>query len=116
MSIYFSVCGKAWAKVRSMFNEDGNPMTEGKLSEAVQVIGWRELPVAGEEILEVESEKRAREVNKYRMSQEFEVKAQEQAKVAEEKHQEHLLVSFDIFQDCRRGNKRFFNYRNIKKI
>lgn len=84
------VCGKAWGKVRSMFNEDGTPVAEGKLSEAVQVIGWRDLPVAGDEILEVENEKRARDVVKYRTSQEFQVKAEEQAKAAEEKHQQHL--------------------------
>lgn len=75
-----------------MFNEDGKPMIEGKLAEAVQVIGWRDLPVAGDEILEVENEKRARDVIKYRTNQEFDVKAQEQAKVAEEKHQQHLIV------------------------
>ncbi|XP_046622262.1 translation initiation factor IF-2, mitochondrial isoform X1 [Neodiprion virginianus] len=85
------VCGKAWAKVRSMFNEDGKPVMEGKLSDAVQVIGWREMPVAGDEILEVESEKRAKDVIKYRMSQEFEKKAKEHAKAAEERHQQHLV-------------------------
>ncbi|XP_012254880.2 translation initiation factor IF-2, mitochondrial [Athalia rosae] len=84
------VCGKAWAKVRSMFNEDGNPVVCGKLSEAVQVIGWRELPNAGDEILEVESEKQAHAVIKYRVSKEFEITAMEHSKAAAEKMKKHL--------------------------
>jgi len=42
------VSGLAWAKVRAMFDHSGNPIMEAKLSDAVQIIGWRDLPTAGD--------------------------------------------------------------------
>ena len=43
-------------EVRGMFNDKGQPVTVAEPGMPVEVIGWRELPSAGEEILEVESE------------------------------------------------------------
>uniref|UniRef100_A0A8C6U4G7 Translation initiation factor IF-2, mitochondrial n=1 Tax=Neogobius melanostomus TaxID=47308 RepID=A0A8C6U4G7_9GOBI len=60
------VSGRAWAKVRFMFDENDSVLKEAGPSRPVQVSGWRELPSAGEEILEVETEQRAREVVAYR--------------------------------------------------
>lgn len=53
------VAGKSWAKVRFLFDENGRVVTEAGPSSAVEVVGWKELPSAGEVILEVESEVRA---------------------------------------------------------
>lgn len=50
------VAGKSWAKVRSMFDENGKTINEASPSMPVGIIGWRDLPSAGDEILEVESE------------------------------------------------------------
>lgn len=52
------VAGLAWAKVRAMFNEWGQPIQQAPPSTPVEVLGWRELPSAGSEIIEVESEVR----------------------------------------------------------
>lgn len=52
------VAGLAWAKVRAMFNEWGQPIQRAPPSTPVEVLGWRELPSAGSEIIEVESEVR----------------------------------------------------------
>lgn len=52
------VAGKSWAKVRFLFDENGRTVTEAGPSTAVEVVGWKELPSAGELILEVESEVR----------------------------------------------------------
>lgn len=54
------VAGKCWAKVRFLFDENGQVVKEAGPSSAVEVIGWKELPSAGETILEVESEVRSR--------------------------------------------------------
>jgi translation initiation factor IF-2 len=54
------VAGTAWAKVRAMFDDAGRPLNEAPPSTPVEILGWRELPSAGDEIIEVESE-----VNKY---------------------------------------------------
>lgn len=50
------VAGLAWAKVRAMFNDQGQPIQRAPPSTPVEVLGWRELPSAGDEIIEVESE------------------------------------------------------------
>jgi len=39
-----------------MFDHTGNPLTKATPSTPVEVIGWRDLPPAGEKIYEVESE------------------------------------------------------------
>jgi hypothetical protein len=55
------VAGLAWAKVRAMFSEWGQPIQQAPPSTPVEVLGWRELPSAGSEIIEVESEVRRTE-------------------------------------------------------
>lgn len=50
------VAGKSWAKVRFLFDENGQPVREATPSAAVEVVGWKDLPSAGELFLEVESE------------------------------------------------------------
>lgn len=50
------VAGVAWAKVRAMFNEWGQTVQQAPPSTPVEVLGWRELPSAGNEVTEVESE------------------------------------------------------------
>lgn len=50
------VAGKCWAKVRFMFDEHDQAVSEAGPSIAVEIVGWKDLPSAGEEILEVESE------------------------------------------------------------
>lgn len=86
--------GLAWAKVRAMFDHSGNPVTEAKLSEAVQIIGWKDLPAAGEVVLEVENEKRVHMVMRYREAQKATQLAEEHKIGADKKHEEHLKVSF----------------------
>ncbi|XP_058799881.1 translation initiation factor IF-2, mitochondrial [Phymastichus coffea] len=100
------VSGLAWAKVRAMFDENGLIVSEANLSDAVQIIGWRELPEAGEEILEVESEKQAHMVVRYRNEKLGQVKSIEQKIVADQKHQEHLIEYRKIVQKKRLLGKR----------
>jgi len=88
------VSGLAWAKVRAMFDHSGNPIMEAKLSDAVQIIGWRDLPTAGDEILEVENEKKVRMVMRYREAEKAAQLAQEHKVAADKKHEEYLKVSF----------------------
>lgn len=85
--------GLTWAKVRAMFDHSGKPVTEAKLSEAVQIIGWKDLPNAGDDILEVESERKARMVMRYRETEKAKKLAQEHKIAADKKHEEYLKVS-----------------------
>ena len=44
------------SQVRGMFNDQGQPVSEATPGTAVEIIGWKELPSAGDQILQVESE------------------------------------------------------------
>ncbi|XP_039865933.1 translation initiation factor IF-2, mitochondrial isoform X2 [Simochromis diagramma] len=84
------VAGKSWAKVRFLFDENGCAVREAGPSTAVEVVGWKELPSAGETILEVESEQRAREVVEWRSHDEEQRKLQEEQSAIEQKQKLHL--------------------------
>ncbi|XP_014929703.1 translation initiation factor IF-2, mitochondrial isoform X1 [Acinonyx jubatus] len=83
------VAGKSWAKVRLMFDENGKTIHEACPSMPVGIVGWRDLPSAGDEILEVESEHRAREVVDWRKYEQEQEKNKENLKIMEEKRKEH---------------------------
>uniref|UniRef100_A0A3Q3X0B7 Translation initiation factor IF-2, mitochondrial n=1 Tax=Mola mola TaxID=94237 RepID=A0A3Q3X0B7_MOLML len=85
------VSGKSWAKVRFLFDENGQVVKEAGPSAPVEVVGWRDLPSAGELILEVESEQqRAREVVEWRSNEEEQQKLQEEQTAIELKQKQHL--------------------------
>ncbi|KAF3688212.1 Translation initiation factor IF-2, mitochondrial [Channa argus] len=84
------VAGKTWGKVRFLFDENGKVLTEASPSSAVEVVGWKELPSAGDVILEVESEQRAREVVEWRTYEEEQQKLQEEQSLIELKQKLHL--------------------------
>ncbi|XP_063221675.1 translation initiation factor IF-2, mitochondrial [Bacillus rossius redtenbacheri] len=86
------VSGLAWAKVRAMFNERGQHLEQAPPSTPVEVLGWRELPSPGDELLEVESERRAHEVMRWRESQQQAMKMEAAREVVEKKAQEHMQV------------------------
>ena len=50
------VSGLAHAKVRGLFDHNGKPLEKAEPGNPVEILGWRELPLAGDLILEVDSE------------------------------------------------------------
>ncbi|XP_051939901.1 translation initiation factor IF-2, mitochondrial isoform X2 [Hippocampus zosterae] len=86
------VAGKTWAKVRSLLDERGRAVEEAGPGVAVEVLGWKEAPSAGDLVLEVESEQRAREVAAWRSrEEELERLGAEQSAVAA-KRRDHELA------------------------
>nr|XP_055070099.1 translation initiation factor IF-2, mitochondrial [Misgurnus anguillicaudatus] len=91
------VAGKCWAKVRFMFDEYNQALTEAGPSIPVEIVGWKDLPSAGEEILEVESEQRAREVVEWRSYVEEQEKLKEDQQAIETKQKQHQ----DVYKKAR---------------
>lgn len=85
------VAGQGWGKVRVLMSSDGTPLQEAPPSTPVQVLGWKELPNAGDQILEVNSEKRANEVIRWRMSRKMEEKQLSDSEVISAKETEARL-------------------------
>lgn len=52
------VSGLAHARVRGLFDHNGKPLDQAEPGTPVEILGWRELPLAGDLIIEVESEVR----------------------------------------------------------
>ncbi|NXB91847.1 IF2M factor, partial [Vidua chalybeata] len=85
------VAGKTWAKVRFLFNENGKAVDAASPGIPVEIMGWKECPSAGDEILEVESEQRAQEVVAWRTYVEQQEKMKKDLEVIEAKQKEHRL-------------------------
>ncbi|MBA2530289.1 MAG: translation initiation factor IF-2, partial [Euzebyales bacterium] len=56
------VAGGADCRVRAMFDDDGKPIEAAGPSTPVQVLGWSEVPDAGDEFRVVEDERTARDI------------------------------------------------------
>ncbi|MGH2554680.1 MAG: translation initiation factor IF-2 [Actinomycetota bacterium] len=57
------VCGAAYAKVRAMFDEWGQPLSEAPPAKPAQVLGWKpHVPQAGDEVRVVADEREARHI------------------------------------------------------
>ncbi|NXJ93335.1 IF2M factor, partial [Corythaixoides concolor] len=85
------VAGKTWAKVRFMFDENGKAVDAASPGIPVEIMGWKEVPSAGEEILEVESEQRAHEVVAWRTYVEQQERMKRDVEVIEAKQKEHRM-------------------------
>ncbi|MHB8512977.1 MAG: translation initiation factor IF-2 [Actinomycetota bacterium] len=62
------VCGAAWCRVRAMFDERGRALKEAGPATPAVVVGFSEVPHAGDEFRVVESDRIARQVAQDRMS------------------------------------------------
>ncbi|MEE4238060.1 MAG: translation initiation factor IF-2 [Anderseniella sp.] len=60
------VAGAAWGKVRALINDKGDNVAEAGPSVPVEVLGMSSAPEAGDQIVVVENEGRAREITDYR--------------------------------------------------
>ncbi|KAF5003485.1 hypothetical protein FDECE_9971 [Fusarium decemcellulare] len=62
----YIVAGKTWAKIRGLRNEAGVEIPEAPPGTPVEVLGWRDLPEAGEQVLEAPDESKAKTAVEYR--------------------------------------------------
>jgi translation initiation factor IF-2 len=78
------LAGSEFGRVRAMFDEAGQPITEAAPSMPAVVLGLSGAPNAGDELLVVESERKAREVALYRQGKFRDVKLARNATRAED--------------------------------
>ncbi|KAF5018886.1 hypothetical protein F66182_9120 [Fusarium sp. NRRL 66182] len=62
----YIVAGKSWARIRGLRNEAGAEISEAPPGTPVQVLGWRELPEAGEQVIQAPDEGKAKTAVEYR--------------------------------------------------
>src|SRR5947209_4621597 len=60
------VCGAAWARVRTMLDENGQSVLKAGPAQPVQVSGWSRLPQAGDEFFAVKDEREAKRISQER--------------------------------------------------
>jgi translation initiation factor IF-2 len=60
------VAGDEWGRVRAMINERGEQVEEAGPSDPVEVLGLQGTPMAGDDLIVVADEARAREITSYR--------------------------------------------------
>jgi translation initiation factor IF-2 len=78
------LAGSEFGRVRAMFDENGQPIAEALPSMPVVLLGLSGAPNAGDEVLVVESERKAREVALYRQGKFRDVKLARAATRAED--------------------------------
>ncbi len=78
------IAGSEFGRVRALFDENGQPVEEAPPSMPVVVLGFSGAPNAGEELLVLESERKAREVATYRQSKSRDTKLARQSTRAED--------------------------------
>jgi translation initiation factor IF-2 len=66
----FIVAGKTWARIRCLRNEAGVEIEEATPGTPVEIDGWREQPLAGDEVLQAVDEAKAKSVVHYRLEKE----------------------------------------------
>jgi translation initiation factor IF-2 len=66
----FIVAGKTWARIRCLRNEAGVEIGEAGPGTPVEIDGWREQPLAGDEVLQAADEQKAKSVIDYRLEKE----------------------------------------------
>ncbi|XP_046658035.1 translation initiation factor IF-2, mitochondrial-like [Daphnia pulicaria] len=108
------VAGTAWAKVRSMFDDQGKPIQQAPPSTPVEIVGWKDLPSAGDEIFEVETERRAHEVISFRQSLKSKEKLDDDLVVIQQKVEEHLKDYKVKLGEKQRMGKMRYKIRGIR--
>jgi translation initiation factor IF-2 len=72
------LAGSAFGKVRAMLDEDGNPIQEAGPSIPVEIQGLSEVPAAGEDVMVLPDERKAREIALFRQGKFRDVKLAKQ--------------------------------------
>lgn len=84
------VCGNTYGRVRAMFDSYGNRLNLATPSTPVEILGFEELPSAGDDFFVLEDEEKARKVAEYRQKKAREAETAKATKISLEKLFEKL--------------------------
>lgn len=87
------ICGKTYGKARALFDENGKGMKKAEPSMPVEILGFSDVPVAGDMFQVVSDYNLAKEISRYRLSQ---------VKKEEPLRPEHLTLD-DLFKKIEAG-------------
>ncbi|XP_051159075.1 translation initiation factor IF-2, mitochondrial [Leptopilina boulardi] len=85
------VSGLTMGKVRAMYDHEGNQLKTVSLSDAVQITGWKDLPMAGDVMFAVENEHKAHEIIRIREAIKMDNLAVEHRQESDKRLEEHLI-------------------------
>ena len=69
-----ALCGMEYGRVRALINDSGETVTEAGPSMPIQILGLSSVPVAGDEMITVDNERKAREAATFRQGKFKELK------------------------------------------
>lgn len=61
------ICGNTYCKIKNIVNEGNNSITKAVPADAVEVTGWKNIPIAGDQVIEVKNESIAKKFISKRM-------------------------------------------------
>ncbi|KAK3092753.1 hypothetical protein FSP39_006887, partial [Pinctada imbricata] len=111
------VAGTTYAKVKGMQNERGEAVKKVSPAHPVEVLGWKEVPSAGDEVLEASTERIAKDVVDFRLSQLQSKKQEEDAEIIKVKQMEDREVYNEKRKQMKHLGKRIFrkSYVRVKE-
>lgn len=90
----FVAAGKTWARVRVLRNEAGIEIQEAPPGTPVEILGWRDLPEAGEMVLQAPDEGVAKTAVEYRI--EMSEREESSAQLAEQEQRQRDKIAADL--------------------
>ncbi|KAM0261308.1 hypothetical protein ACHAQJ_002339 [Trichoderma viride] len=87
------VAGKTWARIRVLRNEAGLELDSAPPGTPVEILGWRELPSAGEQVLQSPDEAKAKSAVEYRS--EMAGREQSSIQLAEQEQRQRVKAAAD---------------------
>ncbi|AET37571.1 translation initiation factor 2 Ecym_1337 [Eremothecium cymbalariae DBVPG len=98
------ICGNTYCKVRAILDEHRNPIQNACPAQAVKVSGWKELPSAGDEVIQVSTEATAKKFVTKRLNLvKLEKEATTVEKLNNERTQTKELAEKNNYDDKERG-------------
>ncbi|KAH7325073.1 hypothetical protein B0I35DRAFT_174809 [Stachybotrys elegans] len=98
------VAGKTWGKVRLMRNEAGMEIEEAPPGTPVEILGWRDIPAAGDQIIQAPDEGAAKTAVEYRQEMEERQEHAKQVAELEQRQREKAAAEAAEAADEEEGN------------